>query len=213
MKRSVCSLKFLILPMALSAVAAPAFAGDPHEHEGDFIVGRTGANQLALEFDDDEPFVLPSVAFIPGDGWGSDDPGFNALSEDEPDEDFFQLSGSAQIAVQLVSKDPDLHVLDDVLFTALMVNPGDQWALPAGASFDDHPFWFIDDADFSEVGVLFDFSFTLVDLSGTYSESEVYTAQFTPVPEAMSGILLVCGSLVILRRNPRTRLHEPRRSA
>lgn len=195
--------KILTLGVAIAAsFSTMARAGDDHGHghEGDFIVGRTGSGQLAVEFDSDEPYELPIVTFIPGDGFGLDDPGFMALDVDEPDENFFMLAGSAEIAVELVTKDADLQVLDDTVFTTLMSNPGDQWGLPTGDSFDVHPFWFVDDPDFSELGQTNSFSFKLVDLGGTYTDSPTYTADFINVPEPHSLALVLVGAAALIRR-------------
>ena len=185
--------------VAMLTNASAVFAGG-HAHADDFIVGRTGSNQLAAEFDPGDIHDLPIVTFIPGDGFGGDDPGFAALDVDEPGEDFFTLSASAEISIELVSRDADLQVLDDALFTTLLDTAGDQWALPAGNTFDTHPFWFVDDPDFSELGQTFDLSFKLVDVSGTYTDSPVYSTQFVAVPEPHSLALILVGGLAMLRR-------------
>lgn len=186
---------------ALLANASTVFAGG-HVHDEDFVVGRTGSGQLAAEFDTGEIYELPVVTVIPGDGFGLDDPGFMALGADEPTEEFYTLSMSAQIRIELVSKDADLQVLDSALFTSLMTNPSDQWAMPSGNTFDEHPFWFVDDPDFSELGQTFDLSFKLVDASGTYNESPVYATQFIAVPEPHSLALLAIGAVTLIRRKP-----------
>ncbi len=193
--------KILVMGVAIAtSFSTIAHAGDDHGHEGDFIVGRTGSGQLAVEFDSDKAFELPEVAFIPSDGFGLDDPGFMALDTDEPGEDFFTLAGSAEITVELVSRDADLQVLDDTVFTTLLANPSDQWALPLGNSFDVHPFWFVDDPDFSELGQTNSFSFKLVDLGGTYTDSPTYTADFINVPEPHSLALVLVGAAALIRR-------------
>jgi hypothetical protein len=180
--------------------ATIAQAGIEHHHDGDFIIGRTGSGQLAVEFDSVEAYELTEVLFIPGDGFGLDDPGFTVLDTDEPGEDFFTLGASAQIAVELVGKDADLQVLDDTLFSSLLTNPGDQWAMPSGNTFDVHPFWFVSDPDFSELGETFAFSFKLVDLGGTYSNSVTYNAEFIAVPEPQSLMLGLIGAMALVRR-------------
>jgi hypothetical protein len=182
----------------LAAQSALGFGEDPHA--GDFVVGRTSSNQLAVEFDTAEAYELPPVAVIPGDGWGSEEPGYMALDVDEPLEDFFTLALAAEISIELVSVDPALQVLDFPFFAPLLVNPGDQWAMPAGNDFDEHPYWFVDDPDYSEEGQVYAFTFKVVDLSGTYADSANYTAQFTPVPEPHTAVLLMLGGLAICRR-------------
>ncbi len=193
--------KVLTLGVAIAAsFSTIARAGDEHGHEGDFIVGRSGSGQLALEFDSDEAFELPIVTLIPGDGFGLDDPGFMALDTDEPGEDFYTLAGTAEIAIELIGKDADLQVLDDTIFSTLLATPGDQWALPTGDTFDVHPFWFVDDPDFSELGQTFMFNFKVVDLSGTYTDSTTYNAEFIAVPEPQSLMLGLMGAMALVRR-------------
>lgn len=202
MRNSIFGLKKLtVLFVGLAVIpGSAALAGDEHEHGDDFIVGRSGTGQLAAEFDSGDIHELPIVLTIPGDGFGLDDPGFAALDEDEPDEDFFMLGASAEISVELVSMDADLQVLSEPLFDTLLSTPGDEWALPLGNTFDVHPFWFVSDPDFSELGETFEFQFKLVDGSGTYSDSPVYTTNFIAVPEPTSLAIAVLGGLMVVRR-------------
>jgi len=197
----------MFLAKTCTALAAAALLASPtaalaggNAHAEDFIVGRTSSGQLAAEFNTGLIHGLPIVTVIPGDGFGLDDPGFMALGADEPTGDFYTLSTSAQISIELVSKDAELQVLDSALLTSLMSSPGDQWAMPAGNSFDEHPFWFVGDPDFSELGQTFDFGFKLVDASGTYTDSPVYATQFIAVPEPHSLALLAAGAVALIRR-------------
>jgi len=180
------------------AVAASVVRADGKE--GDINLGVDGAGQIVAEFDSGTPFDLPTVTAIPGDGFGLDDPGFFALTEDEPGEGIFALGPAAQIAVEFVSADPGLEIWNDPPISELISSFGDQWALPAGNSFDEHPFWFIDDPDFSELGETFDFQFLLTDLGGTYTDSVTYTATFRAVPEPATAMLLIVGAGIVLRR-------------
>lgn len=195
-KGKTCTALAIIAALAVG----PAVYAGGHAHDEDFIVSRTGSGQLAAEFEMGEIYELPFVTMIPGDGFGLDDPGFAALDVDEPGVDFFTLSASAEIRVELVSRDADLQVLDSTLFTTLLASPGDQWEMPTGDSFDEHPYWFVSDPDFSEMGLTFDFSFKLVDASGTYTDSPVYATQFIAVPEPHSLALLAIGAVAMIRR-------------
>lgn len=186
----------LLAACAICTCAVVTYASE----EDDIVVGRTAAGQLAAEFDSAELFPLPVVTFIPGNGFGLDDPGFFALDTDEPAEDLFTLDPAAQIRIELLSKAPDLQVLNATLFTTLLANPGDQWAMPDGNIFDEHPFWFVNDPDFSELGQTFDFTFKLVDASGTYADSIPITAQLVAVPEPHSLMLLSVAALGLMRR-------------
>ena len=197
------NIKSKISALVLTAIltqGATALAGEDHAHGDDFIIGRTDSGQLAAEFDTGDIHELPIVLTIPGDGFGADEPGFTVLDEDEPDEDFFMLGASAEISVELVNMDADLQVLSEPLFDTLLATPGDQWAMPVGNVFDVHPFWFVSDPDFSELGETFAFQFKLVDGSGTYTDSPVYTTNFIAVPEPTSLALAVLGGVMVVRR-------------
>lgn len=185
----------LSLCLFLFATTPAAFA----EHEGDIIIGRTSAAQLAAEFNTDEAYELPQVALIPGDGWGGVAPGFEALEADEPAEDFYMLSAAAQIAIELISIDADLMMWDNPPTQVVLQHPGDQWDFPTGNAFHKHGFWLIDDPDFSELGEAFMITFKLIDRGGTYADSNAYTAQFTPVPEPGMSALVLLARLTLRR--------------
>ena len=97
----------LALVLALSLSLGAACADEGHEHGGDFMIARTAAGQLAVEFGADEPIPLPAVSGLL-DGWAADEPGFANLAKDEPDEGLFALSGSSIIVLELISIDPAL---------------------------------------------------------------------------------------------------------
>jgi hypothetical protein len=186
----------LSISVVLLAVAGPALAD---EHEGDLVVGRTGANQLRVEFDFVPPIALPPVNGLLK-GWALDDPGFDHLESDEPNENFFVLGDGAQVRFDVVSFAPAFKAWTPG-FGAVLHNPGDAYVFPDGHLLHGHLDWHIDSQD-----PLFDpavgpwmASFRLVDVGTTgYSPSDVYTFTFTPEPSSLA--LLMLGGLTALRR-------------
>jgi hypothetical protein len=181
----------------------PVLAGGGHAHEGDFIVGVDGNGDLAVEADFDENFFLPAVAGLLN-GWASDDPGFLALDEDEPDEDFFRLGAGANVRVEVVSVSPAFQAWTPG-FADQLDAPGDLWTL-GGPTFDEHPTWHIDSTSqsFNAQQMKWFFSFRLIDVGSTgYGPSPVYTVGFSNVdPDApiptMSQWSLVILALLLL---------------
>lgn len=178
-------------------------AGGGHDHEGDFVVGVNGMGQLALEADFDENIFLPAVSGLLN-GWANNDPGFLALEEDEPDEDFFVLGAGANVRVEVVVVSPAFQAWTPG-FADRLDEAGDLWTL-GGPGFDEHPTWHIDSDSSSfnaQQGKWF-FSFRLIDVGSTdYSASPVYTIGFTnidpdaPVPTVSQWGLVVMALLLI----------------
>ncbi len=186
-----------MMALAAGAAASAAWAGD--EHSGDFVVGVSGAGQLAVEGDFDEAFLLPPIAF-PVSGWALDDPGFMSLDADEPDEDFFVLGAGANVVFEIVALDPAMKVWRPA-FLGVLDEAGEQWML--GESFDLHPWWHIDSEDggFNPLQTEWSVSFRMIDTGTTgYEASEVYTARFTNVPEPGALALVAMGTVALVRR-------------
>lgn len=189
----------------LTAVGAPAFA--QHGHGADPIVGRTAAGKLAIEADLDECFQLPAIegSSIPGyAGWALDDPGFFALDEDEPAEDFFKLGVGADIRLKCIAIDPALKVRDGEAlgFPVKISAAGHQFTL-GDHQLHVHPVWHIDslDSSFNPLQTEWHATFTLIDVGTTgYLESDPFTMCFTNVPEPATLSVLALGALGALRR-------------
>lgn len=188
---------YLIVLAAFFAFAGTALA--QHHHEGDLVVGRTGGGQLQVEFDFGAPLALPPVDGLLK-GWALDDPGFDHLEADEPDEDFFMLGSGAQIRFDVVSFAPAFQAWTPG-FAAALRNPGDTYVFPDGELLHGHLNWHIDalDPQFDPAAGPWTASFRLVDVGSTgYTPSEVYTFAFTPEPSTLA--LVGLGALVLRRR-------------
>lgn len=187
----------LVVLASLFACAGTALA--QHHHEGDLVVGRTSAGQLRIEFDFDEPIALPPVDGLLK-GWARDDPGFDHLEADEPDEDFLMLGSGAHIRFDVVSFAPAFQAWTPG-FAAALRNPGDSYVFPDGELLHGHLNWHIDALDprFEPTAGPWTASFRLIDVGTTgYSPSDVYTFMFAPEPSAVA--LVALGALLVRRR-------------
>ena len=194
------------LVAALGLLAVPTLADDhdhDHHHHGDLQVGHSATGQLNIEFDFDEPQFLPPVSGLLN-GWAGDDPGFMARHEDEADEDYYQLEPGAQIRFELVGVDPALKAYAPGFGTTLS-NPGDSFVFPVDDEdiLHTHLTWHIDATDpaFDPLQTVWSLDFRLADVGTTgYAASEVYTLQFTNVPEPASLGVLLAAVLLLARR-------------
>jgi len=193
-------LSFAVVAVGLWLAAAQSARGQ-HAHTDDFIVGRTEAGQLAVEFDFGESQVLPAVQGLLN-GFAIDDPGFMALEMDEPEEDLFTLGEGASIVMQVVSLSPALSVWTP-FFASRLDQPGETWTV-GGASFDEHPTWHVDATHplFDPLGGPWSATFRLLDLGTTgYSASADYIVTFVPEPGML--MLLSVGAISLFRRSRR----------
>lgn len=187
--------KFGVFVFALAAQRGVALA---QHHDDDFVVGCTGAGQLAVEFDFDENPVLPPVQGLLN-GFALDEPGFMALGEDKPTEDFFTLADGASIVFEAVSFSPVLSAWTPG-FLSQLDQPGEQWVL-GGTSFDEHLTWHIDanHPSFDPVAGPWSATFRLLDLGTTgYAASPDYTVHFVPEPGVLA--LVTIATLPLLWR-------------
>ena len=156
---------------------------DEHGHADDATIGFTvcvdSGNRLGVEFDADEVFELPEVDGVLV-GWAGDEPGFNTLEEDEPEEGFFALAEGANVVLEVVSLSPGFKAHTPG-FADILDAPGETWELGA-APFDTHPEWHIDPADpgFDSRRLGWHFTVRLLDTGTTaYRPSEEFTILFT----------------------------------
>lgn len=195
-------MKRLLNVIAVAALTAvfplTAQAGDDQHHEGDIVVGRTGANTLTVEYNFPAPTVLTPVSGLLN-GWAGDEPGFDHLEADEPDEDIYTLAPGVRVVFELVSIDPAL--VGNPL-TEPLDSPGDTLLL-GDHELHQHIDWLIDSdgPSFNPVQTEWSVMFRLSD-SGTtgYSDSEVYSWHFTNVPEPATVGLLLVGAVAFVRR-------------
>jgi hypothetical protein len=169
-----------------------------HAHE-DIIIGQDGSGMLMAEFDEwaPEDHELDPVSGFGLDGFLGDDPGFEALEADEPDEGFFVLGPGHAIYFEIVSVTPGF--LADPL-TDPLDSPGDSALLVDDAEDHAHLDWFIDSThpDFASTPY-WDVAFRFTDRGAIgYGDSEVYTLRFVPEPASLG--LLCAGSLLVLLR-------------
>lgn len=187
------------------SVVAPALAHD-HQHEGDIIVGRMlgTPDRLAIEADLNEP-VLCEPSGYPGlNGWIKDDPGFEALMENEPDEGFYTLQPGAQVRLEIVGLDAGIRVWNPD-FTQMADAVG-EWIDLGDHELHTHMIWHLD-SDVLGTGWegTLHATFKLVDVGSTgYAESETFAMTFTNVPEPATVVMLVLGGMLSLRRRRRT---------
>lgn len=208
------------LAAVLATTPGAVRADEDHHHEGDFIVGVNGSGQLAMEADTDEQFFLPAASGLLN-GWALDDPGFMALEEDEPAEDFYQLGAGAEVVLEVLAISPAFQAWTPGFINVLDVS-GDQWSI-GGNSFDEHPTWHInsDSLAFDPSQTKWSITFRLIDLGSTgYSPSEPVTAVFTnvdpdqPIPTVsewgliIMGLLLLTGGVVVFGRERTTQASD-----
>ncbi len=180
------------------------------QHAGDLIIGRDGSGKLKVEFDFSTASSLSPIA-SPIMGWISDEPGMEALVDDEPDEDFFTLASGNNIVFEVVSLDPAFKVYSPG-FTQLLDSPGETWDM--GPSPHDHANWFIDstDAGYLNGQQFWDVTLRFRDTGSTgYTMSDTFTLRFTNIPEGVPTVsewglvvlilaLMAAGTAVIRRR-------------
>lgn len=196
-------MKAKVMMMAAAGLGAGLATAQPHHHGEDGIVGVSGSGMLAIEMDLDEVYEFEEL-FSDGslNGWISDAPGFTALDEDEPDEDFYMLGAGADIHFQLVgTSDPAMEVYNPFFDVPAMVS-GESFAFGTG-DFDTHPFWFLntDAPSFDPADGVWSVDFRVIDQGSTgYADSEVFTIQFAIPSPSGAGVLAMAGLVATRRR-------------
>lgn len=166
----------------LVAVFGNAVFAQPHA--GDVIVGRSGTNVLRIDpggfVPDDEIVLLPPSSGL-FNGWADNNPGFDHLVVDEPENDLFTLASGCQIRLELVAADPAFRAITNTF--AIIDDPGER-ALLGGAALHAHLTWHVnsDHASFDPLKVLWRATFKLVDTGTTgYATSSEFTFHFATV--------------------------------
>lgn len=200
MRSSTAALSWISVVAALVLVAPSTRADDGHEHEGDIAVGWTdfgvsgGPKYLATEFHYDEEHTLPPIGGPVLWGWLGDEPGFDHLHEDMPDEDFYTLDPGAEVIFEVLAIDDGLNIWTPGFGETLTV--GDTFVL-GDEELHRHLGWHIDATIPGVDPELYTYSatFRLSD-SGTtgYGISEAYTLTF--VPEPATALLALAGAIV-----------------
>ncbi len=180
MKKLRNSFVVATVTIGFCALAPRVDAGG--QHAGDVIIGRDAAGKLKVEFDFSTVSSLSSVS-TPIQGWVGDEPGLEALADDEPDEDFFTLASGNNIVFELVSFASAFKVYTPG-FGQLLDTPGEMWDM--GPSPHTHANWFIDstDAGYSTGQQFWDGTFRIRDTGSTgYTMSDPFTLRFSNIPE------------------------------
>ncbi len=189
----LASLKLLV------AFAAPVWA--QHQHEGDIIIGRSSGGVLKIEADLDECRLVQPVSGLLN-GWAGDEPGFEAIMEDEPGEDLFRLDAGAQIWLEALSLDPAFKVRNPLNPLQVIDAPGERLLL-GRHDLHDHVIWHVDSADVGHNPLETEWhgTFRLLDLGTTaYGASEPFTVCVTNVPEPVSLAMLAPGVVILAAR-------------
>lgn len=195
--------KQALMTAILSSITTVAIA-QPHHHGDDGVVGIDDTGKLAIEMDLDEAFVFEELFSSTGlNGYISDEPGFAALEEDEPDEGFFALGAGADIHFRLVgTSDPEMQVYNP-FFDVPSLADGETFAFGAGNDFDTHPFWFLntDLPSFDPNKLEWSLDFQVVDMGSTgYADSDVFTIRFAIPSPATASVLGLAGCVALRRR-------------
>lgn len=161
-----------IISLALGLFAMlSGFQASAHE-EAEIIVGRNSAGQIKVHLHFSQPVELEPSTFPGMSGYISFDLAFHSTILDEPDEDFFQLSPTANLQLVMLAKDPGMELWTGLGFMA--VNDSFQIGI---APFDSHPIWNLVSGT---PGNSYSLTFKLVDTNGVYTESAPFTLSFTP---------------------------------
>jgi len=149
--------------------ALPVWA---HEEQV-IVVGRNAAGELKIDSDFDQPVVLP-VSVFPGiPGYATGELALHSTIQDDPTNDFFQLSTAADFQLILLAKDPGMEVWNGTGY--MKTND----TLSVGPSpFDNHPVWNLMNGT---PGNAYSLTLKLHDLNGVYSDSEPFVLSFTPI--------------------------------
>lgn len=183
----------------------------------DFVVARDADGKLMLEVPDEglidgSKFIdLFPVTSGPLAGyWAANQPGWESIEEDEPDEGLFQLAEGHRVALRRVSWSTGLEMLDSA-FGAILTGDNDDYEFPQGPPGEFHEdLWFALPDTFAACTRLSG-QFMLVDLSGTYDDSDPFTLRFRAQAEecpavsvvgvaALALLTLGAGSIVLRRQ-------------
>ncbi len=194
-------LAFSVGTVLFGASAASA----QHHHEGDFVIGQSGAPNFEIHIHGDSDILSGEepILLYPGEGafegfFVADDPGWIGLEENEPDEGMYLLLDGHQVSLKQISFDPGFSMFDPTT-GPILDSDGSTFLFPLdGEGFIHRHLIF---AGEGELGDTWSATFQLVDLSGLHAASDAFTLQFVAMPEPASVLLLVSGLAVVsLRR-------------
>ena len=138
-------------------------------------VGRTAAQQIKVEINFPQPVQLPASIFPGISGYAFGELAFHSITFDEPTNDFFQLSLSADFRLVLVAKDPGMEIWNDTGSGFMATNETYFFGQPP---FDNHPIWNIVNGT---PGNTYSLTLKLRDVNNVYPDSDPFVLNFTPV--------------------------------
>ena len=148
--------------------------------EDEIEVGHNAAGQLVVEIGFTQPLGLP-VSVFPGlPGYSTGEVGLHSAAEDDPTNDFFQLSPAANFRFVLVAKDLGMEVLND--HGSAYMTIGESFFIGT-APFDTHPLWNITNGT---AGIPYSITLKVRDLNGIYTDSAPVVMTFTPDPPVLT---------------------------
>ncbi len=183
----------LVAALILGGLPLAARA-QPHHH--DAVIGRSSLMVLKAEVPQEPAVLEPTAPGSPIQGWVGNMPGFEALEEDEPGEDFWKLAPGALIELEVLGLSHGLRMFDNT-FSELSV--GSRWVL-GDHELHTHGLWIIDKAAnpdplLNPAGGVF-----LVRDLGTTGYGPSAPFDLTFIPEPASALLLTLAALVRPRR-------------
>lgn len=195
MKYLICALAAFALPVVMAS-AGPV----PHT---DFEIGQDGTASHALVIAGDpdilsgaEPIELALQVGGPLDGlYAANEPGWESVEVDEPDEGLFTLLTPHQVSLHRVSATPGF-AMADLFFATILDTDGSSYAFGQDGDGDIHEDLFFTAPALGEYTA----TLQLTDPSGTHAASEAYTLRFVAVPEPGSLAFLATAVLLGWRR-------------
>ena len=162
--------------LTLAAIAASGVSPVIGHEEEVILVGRSAAGELVVDSDFDQPVELP-ISIFPGIfGYATGELAFHSTILDDPANDFFQLSATADFRFVLLAKDPGMEVWKDGGSGFMEI--GDTFFV-GPSPFDTHPVWNIVNGT---PGDAYSLTLKLHDVNGVYPDSAPFELSFTPIP-------------------------------
>ena len=163
-------------PALFSAICLLFFGAATLAHEESEIdIGRTAAGLLKPVPLFDPPLVLRPSIFPGISGYATGLVGIHSVLFDDPTNDLFQLSTSADFRFILFSKDPGIEIWNDH-GSAFMTNGESFYIGPP--PFDTHPLWNIVSGT---PGNIYSLTLKIHDVNGIYPDSDPFEMTFTPI--------------------------------
>jgi hypothetical protein len=162
------------IPVVLSVGVACLLAVVQAWAHNQIDIGHNAAGQLKMITEIQQPFPMPVSIFGGVPGYALASVGMESASTDDPANDFFALPLQTDIQIILVGADPNIFMYN---FQGTGILPiGGAW--PCG-----HPFFHLHPLYQINPGVPaapYGLHLRAHDVSGTYTDSDVFTLLFTP---------------------------------